>query len=203
MLRKLPPSDDAPQEDDLTLPEPAPSAAEIHVQAANPFGDGFEEEESVRDHYASLEAKSGLLGARPLSPQEHEFAAAVQTIFQPPAEDRGVARATAPDAAGIPAAASIPATAAASQDRPAATPAEGEEEAAAVTAVEHEDLSEDTLESDEPDTLRVAALRDLPPDDSDLIVVMDAEAHIAPLSRVPGKAHRQEYRHLFTKLREG
>jgi hypothetical protein len=34
-----------------------------------------------------------------------------------------------------------------------------------------------------------------------LIVVLDAEANISQLSRTAGKAHRQEYRQLFTKLR--
>jgi len=192
--------DDAWQEDDLTSPEPSPSAAENLVQAANPFGDGFEEEEAVCDHYASLEAQARLQGAQQLSPQEHEFTAAVQTIFQPLAEAGGAGRAAASGAADIPDTASIPAAAAASQDP--VRPTEDEEEAAVVTAAEHEDPSEDPLQSDEPQTLRVAALRELPPDDSDLIVVMDAESHVAPLSRTLGKAHRQEYRHLFTKLRE-
>lgn len=192
--------DDALQEDGVTLPAPAAAVAEVHVPANNPFGDGFEEEEAVRDHYASLEAQARLRGTLLLSPQEHEFTAAVQTIFQPLAEVGGAARAAAPGAAGIPGTASIPATVLASEE--AAPPTADEAAATVVTAAEHEDPSEDALQSDEPQTLRVAALRDLPPDDSDLIVVMDAESHVAPLSRTPGKAHRQEYRHLFTKLRE-
>ena len=71
-------------------------------------------------------------------------------------------------------------------------------------ALEDEAAEETTDEADDdetPATLQVEALRILPPDDSDLIVVLDAEAHVGQLSRTAGKAHRQEYRQLFTKLR--
>jgi len=184
--------DVAPDAEPATL---VPSAGQTDaVRAENPFGDCFEEEETILDHYALLEAKSRLLGKGPLSPLEHEFTAAVQTIFQPLTEDRGSARPPVsddPDTA---------ATFAAPQE--INQPAEADDEAAIAAVVEDDKAFEDIAPHDEPATLRVAALRDLPPDDSDLIVVMDAEARVGQLRQPPGKAHRQEYRRLFTKLRE-
>jgi hypothetical protein len=184
--------DAAPDAEPATL---VPSAGQSDaVRAENPFGDYFEEEETILDHYALLEAKSRLLGKGPLSPLEHEFTAAVQTIFQPLTEDRGSARPPVsddPDTA---------ATSAAPQE--INQPAEADDEAAIAAVVQDGESLEDIAPHDEPATLRVAALRDLPPDDSDLIVVMDAEARVGQLSQTPGKAHRQEYRRLFTKLRE-
>ncbi|NLF70003.1 MAG: AAA family ATPase [Candidatus Anammoximicrobium sp.] len=193
--------DDAAQEEDNeTSPEPAPSVAEIEDSAANPFGDGFEEE-AVRDHYAELEAQSGLRGARPLSLQEHEFTAALQTIFQPLAGSVGADRAAQTVPAGVSETAPTPAAVAVSED--AVSPGDEAEDAAAGAAAGDDPASSaEAFQNAERETLRVAALRDLPPDDSDLILVMDAQSHVAPLSRMAGKAHRQEYRHLFTKLRE-
>ncbi len=183
-----------PQQDSPAYEEPVPPVATIQpARLGSPFGDYFEEEETVQDHYASLEAKSRMLGKRPLSPQEHEFASALQTIFQPPASDGTADRPTVPLA-------SVSAATPASQEIDES--ADREEDIAVATAGEVKGIAEDAAEADEPSTLRVAALRDLPPDDSDLIVVMDAEAHAGLLSRTPGKAHRQEYRHLFTKLRD-
>jgi type II secretory pathway predicted ATPase ExeA len=50
---------------------------------SDPFGEGFEDEEPVQDHYAALEAQARQQGRAALSPQEREFAAAVRTIFEP------------------------------------------------------------------------------------------------------------------------
>lgn len=191
-----PSTSDAPSPDagPATL-EPVPMAGPTRaVQAANPFGDCFEEEETILDHYASLEAKSRLLGKAPLSPLEHEFTAAVQTIFQPLTADRGAASPAASDGSDTAVTAVPP--------QEISPPAETDDEAPLAAAVQDDEPFDDTASQDEPATLRVAALRDLPPDDSDLIVVMDAETRVGQLSQTPGKAHRQEYRRLFTKLRE-
>lgn len=186
-------ADGACQEAEPAAAEPTPAAEVPAVRTDNPFGDGFEEEEAVQDHYAALEAKSRRLGKVPLSPLEHEFTAAVQTIFQPLADVPGVPHSEPPETSAIPATAAPP---------PAiAPPTEKEQQAVLAAVVEEDEPFEDAAPEGEPDTLRVAALRDLPPDDSDLIVVLDAESRVGQLSRTPGKAHRQEYRHLFTKLR--
>lgn len=185
--------DGASQEAEPAAAEPTPAAEVPAVRTANPFGDCFEEEEAVHDHYAALEAKSRLLGKVPLSPLEHEFTAAVQTIFQPLADVPGVPHPEPAETSAIPATATPP---------PAiAPPTEKEQLAVQAAVVEEEEPFEDGAPEGEPATLRVTALRDLPPDDSDLIVVLDAESRLGQLSRTPGKAHRQEYRHLFTKLR--
>ena len=60
-----------------------------------------------------------------------------------------------------------------------------DERPAAITS-ENEGADE-ADDSEVPATLQVEALRILPPDDSDLIVILDAEAHIAQLSRTAGK----------------
>jgi hypothetical protein len=83
----------------------------------------------------------------------------------------------------------------------AAEPEISREVLPAATVLEDE-AAYDMSDGETPLTLQVEALRAVPPDDSDLIVVLDAEAHVAQLSRTPGKAHRQDYRRLFTKLRE-
>lgn len=186
---------DVSQEAEPAAAEADRSAIEVRAAlAANPFEDGFEEEETVQDHYASLEAKSRLLGKVPLSPLEHEFTAAVQTIFQTSPDNSGRAHPSAPDAADIPATTAPPPE--------FVPPAEHEQQAILAAVVAEDEPVEEVAPEGESATLRVAALRDLPPDDSDLIVVLDAEARVGQLSRTPGRAHRQEYRHLFTKLRE-
>ncbi len=159
---------------------------------ADPFDDGFVEEQAVVDHYASLEAQARRHGRVRPSPQEHEFAAAVQTIFEPLASAGPAAASPATPGGDAPAA---------RETSPVAAPsgaASCEPEPAPVTL--KVELPEDEAD-DAPATLQVEALRILPPDDSDLIVVLDAEAHVGQLSRTAGKAHRQEYRQLFTKLR--
>jgi hypothetical protein len=145
------------------------------------------------DHYASLEAQARRQGRTAPNPQEHEFAAAVQTIFEPfpGAGAAGPTTASAPSGTQTPAAA--PQVAAAAVQTPCDEP---------LAAVSSEDEPADEADDGEtPATLQVEALRILPPDDSDLILVLDAESHVAQLSRSAGKAHRQEYRQLFTKLR--
>jgi type II secretory pathway predicted ATPase ExeA len=174
----------------------APPRTVSASRASDPFEDCFEEEEVVLDHYASLESQSRRQGRAVLSPQELEFAAALQTIFQPlPDADQ----ANPPSDSPVD---SKPQDVSATEVVAAAMPAPCEDMPVAV--VLQDQTAEETSDGDEesPVTLQVEALRAVPPDDSDLIVVLDAEAHIAQLSRTPGKAHRQEYRRLFTKLRE-
>jgi hypothetical protein len=161
--------------------------------ASDPFGDGFDDEEPVLDHYASLEAQSRRQGRRAPSPQEHEFAAAVQTIFEPLPMASGAAQTPASPALQQQAATVAPQVVAEAVQAPC-------DEPLAPVASEGE-TSDEADDGETPATLQVEALRILPPDDSDLIVVLDAEAHISQLSRTAGKAHRQEYRQLFTKLR--
>jgi len=172
---------------------PCPALPRTLAAGADPFDGGFEEEQAVVDHYASLEARARRQGRTGPSPQEHEFAAAVQTIFEPvPHADPAAPLSTVPG--DVPPAVQGTAHAAAQTER-----APCETEPAAVTL--QVGMSEEDEDEDAPATLQVEALRVLPPDDSDLIVVLDAEAHVGQLSRTAGKAHRQEYRQLFTKLR--
>ena len=187
--------------DEAAADTPAASTA-LTARTPDPFDDCFDEEEEVRDHYASLEAQSRRQGRGALSPQELEFDAALQTIFQPlpasvPAAQPGQPPADRHAAPTADAGTAAVECAAAPRPAPDAT-------AAVRTPDEPGDEDRDQDSDDEsPMTLQVEALRTMPPDDSDLIVVLDAEAHLAPLSRTPGKAHRQEYRRLFTQLREG
>jgi type II secretory pathway predicted ATPase ExeA len=170
----------------------APASAVVAALASDPFNDSFEEEEAVQDPYSALEAQARIHGKTTLSPQEHEFAAALQGIFQPfPGSDH----------------ADHPTAAAGSEPLDAVMPPvveqaveEPGDELPATAAGEVE--TDETGDSEDPATFQVEALRVLPPDDSDLILVLDAESHVSQLSRTPGKAHRQEYRHLFTRLRE-
>ncbi len=161
--------------------------------AADPFGDGFEDEEPVLDHYAALEAQARRQGRMAPSPQEHEFAAAVQTIFEP------LPVASVADHATASPSSEPHAVAVASQVVAEAVQTPCDERLAAVDS--EDETADEADDGETPATLQVEALRILPPDDSDLIVVLDAEAHVGQLSRTAGKAHRQEYRQLFTKLR--
>jgi len=178
---------------DLVPPSTAPPSTAPTAGASDPFDDCFEQEEDVWDHYASLESQSLRQGRMAPSPQELEFASALQTIFQrlpnddlaDPASDPSGDNASNGPAAEIVA----PAADISCEAQPAAP-------------VLDEETAYDMNDDENPLTLQVEALRAVPPDDSDLIVVLDAEAHVAQLSRTPGKAHRQDYRRLFTKLRE-
>ncbi len=182
--QKLPPQKQPP----ITPPRTIPAGLGF-----DPFGDGFEDEQPVVDHYASLEAQARRQGRTAPSPQEHEFAAAVQTIFGP----LPGAGAAGPTAASPPSATQTTTTA--PQVAAEAVPAPCDERPAAATS--EVEPAEEADDDETPATLQVEALRILPPDDSDLILVLDAESHIAQLSRPAGKAHRQEYHQLFTKLR--
>ena len=190
-----------PADRDVATGDPTPT-----MLAPDPFDDCYEEEEEVRDHYAALEANSTSQGRAVLSPAEHEFTAALKTIFEPLSEVAGANSPSDLPARGEPAEAGLPQAAAAAGD----PPGQGQsalavrEGGTADTAADEttKENADETEAGDEPVTFQVEALRSLPPDDSDLILVLDAEANVAQLSRSPGKAHRQEYRRLFTKLRE-
>lgn len=194
---------DQPQRSEPREP-PAPKARDTTTPprsipaglASDPFGDRFEDEEPVLDHYASLEAQARRQGRMAPSPQEHEFASAVRTIFEPlPAASNAnqtpVSPSSKQQAGTVPPQVGEEAVQILCDERPSTVGSQDETEA----AVDEEDNDE------MPVTLQVEALRILPPDDSDLIVILDAEAHVGQLSRTAGKAHRQEYRQLFTKLR--
>lgn len=207
------------------------------ARMSDPFADSFDEEEEVRDHYASLEAQSRRQGRAARSPAEHEFTTALEKIFQPlsnaepagaplaqttilqTASDRVAQTPVATRAGGaIEPADHVSPSAIAALDQTDRA-AECDLDAAATRGSPHrvpDNVAGDTRrgandeaseaefgdEGQPPATVRVAARRAIPPDDSDLIIVLDAEAHVGQLSRVPGKAHRQEYRRLFTRLRE-
>jgi len=185
---------DPKDESAQAIPEFSPPNTVPAARASDPFDDCFEEEEDVLDHYASLESQSRRQGRAVLSPQELEFASALQTIFQPRARDDVADQPSNPSGDATPL--DVAAT-----ESVAAEPEISREVLPAATVLEDE-TAYDMSDGETPLTLQVEALRAVPPDDSDLIVVLDAEAHIAQLSRTPGKAHRQDYRRLFTKLRE-
>jgi hypothetical protein len=193
-------SDPAPSDADEDTVVP-PARTPLTARTPDPFDDCFEEEEEVLDHYASLEAQSRRQGRTELSPQELEFTAALETIFQPLADagpatpaDRDAAMAPVADAAAA-RSPGLPPPACEAIDEPGKSQDQLRDEL-------RDQARDDVGEGESPVTLQVEALRTMPPDDSDLILVLDAEAQLAPLSRTPGKAHRQEYRRLFTQLRE-
>lgn len=198
-------SDPAPSDADEDTADVPPPRTALTARTPDPFDDCFEEEEEVLDHYASLEAQSRRQGRTELSPQELEFTAALETIFQPLTEagptapaDRNAAVAPAADTAAAKSPSSPP-PAREAIDEPVKTQDQPRDQFRDASGDESGDASDD---EESPVTLQVEALRTMPPDDSDLILVLDAEAQLAPLSRTPGKAHRQEYRRLFTQLRE-
>ena len=67
---------------------------------------------------------------------------------------------------------------------------------------EVDDTDGDVDDAGDSATVEAHVVRALPPDDNDLIVVVDDQQHGTPLSSSVGKAHRQEYRQLFSKLRQ-
>jgi hypothetical protein len=53
-----------------------------------------------------------------------------------------------------------------------------------------------------PEVVRARVLRSVPPDDSDLLVVVDDELASDSSENLPERTHRRRYRDLFTRLRE-
>jgi type II secretory pathway predicted ATPase ExeA len=140
---------------------------------SNPFDEPFEDEQVVVDRHASLLAVHSATG--PTVMQQREIVAAMQTIFE-------VQRVEPPE------------------DLPSTPPAKNLEEQV------FETLKEDAsvlLEMDEreEDSNCVQVIRTLPPDDNDMIIVVDEEHGETPLRSSGGIRHRLEYRQLFSRLR--
>jgi hypothetical protein len=55
---------------------------------------------------------------------------------------------------------------------------------------------------DSPEVVRASVVRALPPDDSDLLVIIDEDSESDSLDKTPARTRRREYRDLFTRLRE-
>jgi type II secretory pathway predicted ATPase ExeA len=236
-------------------PDQQPPDEDLEVSAANdPFAESFEEEEPVHDHYTSLQA-SALEQDAGSRPEDREFSAAVETIFEnvqvtlPPSEAElvGLRPSEAQEACEpAPTEQLEPETSAEEHDSEPSNdepepdspteawahelpaeppdfdlPAEpfafeplaeefptaltADQEASEPSIVRLEDPPDDeetgAEATDEAETVPARVVRGLPPDDSDLIVVED-EMDGSRLNETPGKAYREEYRHLFTKLRE-
>jgi len=179
--------------------ESSPDSA--RAQNANPFDESFEQEEIVVDPYARLRGVSGTSGMTVSTQQEQELAMAAETIFQ------GSNVAMAPEDAQIAETGWVDT----GQDADAAmcdhvvtneTAADADCGADSQVCVV-DDMGDEVDNVGDPAIVEAHVIRSLPPDDNDLIVVVDDQRHGKPLNSSVGKAHRQDYSQLFSKLRQG
>jgi type II secretory pathway predicted ATPase ExeA len=154
----------------------------------NPFDEWFEQEEVIVDRYATLAA-----AAQGPDPQDSSRDRTPATEMAeddreespaPPAESPHLAVACADHAA------------VAAERTP-----HDEEEPAAVSTLRIHQLAEEVAVSEGPGPARAKVLR-VPPDDSDMIVIVDDERSTPRDRSAAGSGGRQELRRLFSRLRE-
>ncbi len=183
------------QEDFESSPDGEPA------QTANPFDEAFEREEIVVDPYARLRSASESSRSTVATQQEYELAMAAETIFQQSnvamqSEGVQIAETNSADLGEVADAAMCDDVA----PREVAMETDG---GADDPLPEVCDTDGDVDDADDSATVEAHVVRALPPDDNDLIVVVDDQQHGRHLSSAVGKAHRQEYSQLFSKLRQG
>jgi type II secretory pathway predicted ATPase ExeA len=175
---------------------------------SDPFAEPFAHEECVADHYTTLETSRDSRGNAGSRGTNRDYTSTLKTIFTPPD--------TPQDTAG----AESPAVESASPNEDA----NGEETAKLGEAGSEGDAADsqrakseqatapiDTDVTNEPDAdnaskgvgvVRARVLRSLPPDDSDLLLVVDEPLECESLEELPKRTHRRRYRDLFTRLRD-
>lgn len=188
-----------PIEEPPSEPEPLPESEQ--AQDANPFDETFEQEEIVIDPYARLRSVSETPGVTVTAPQEKELAMAAETIFQDSniamqSQDAQTAETSWVDTGED-------ADDATCDDIVTNETAEDTDCEAESQVLEMNDAGGEVDEAEDPATIEAHVVRSIPPDDNDMIVVVDDRQDGRPLSSSAGKAHCQEYRQLFTKLRQG
>ncbi len=147
----------------------------VHRGPHNPFDEPFAEEEIVIDRYATLDAGEFRDRPKVSSAEGREIAAALRTIGSPPA---------APST-------TIPLSI-----------AESTPETKEIASEEHVAMAETIVEATAQESA-VDVLHDDDWDDRDLIFVEEDFARVDAAVGTTGKARRQEYRQLFTRLRRG
>jgi len=182
-------------------------------QTENPFDESFDDEETVVDHYARLYAEApSAVNAAP-NGHDSELEAAAETIFQgseqmaPVAEDwpDEPAKPEPTDATDS----AAPAEEAFSEVNELIVQADREfDDQVHDTDYAEEQVHDfetgacDVDDIDESVPVQAHVMRVPPPDDSDLIVVVDEEVDSTLVSGDSGETHRQEYRQLFSRLRQ-
>jgi type II secretory pathway predicted ATPase ExeA len=192
--------------DQPTQPTPvAPACSEL----SNPFDERFEQEQVVIDRYAALQAAES--GTSPTMMQQREITAAMQTIFQssvhfvePPEAPQPAEPAAEIEDQVFEAVAElgreVSETAEIADDCP-------RPEEPAIASVDDRCMlleladQEELEEPEQEDSPTIQVLRTLPPDDNDMIVVVDDQQGETPLRSSGGISHRLEYRQLFSRLR--
>ena len=162
----------------------------IFHEAHDPFGSHWDEEEVVIDRYASLEDASLRNRGRTTSSEGQEIGALVAAALQPPPEVAPASRPRDDDFDLEP----TPAIAATSEFDPASDP---------VLPEEPSDRAAPAKESRSQPAFGQRAtisLRAIAEDDRDIIVVDDETPPPAP-TPPGGRPKRQEYRQLFSSLR--
>jgi type II secretory pathway predicted ATPase ExeA len=210
---------DSPKADHCLQPDTStcsdPTGSHDHAETAgDPFGESFAHEESVSDPYTLLEVASGSesAGRRPCS-ADRDFASALETIF---CGQTGVAETSrdAPDVEQLPPEPPVPRNESDPQDPSPAptqheTPAADQEPFRSAVATDFAPCEpesptnvRESVTVDEPTVFRAHVVRSAPPDDSDLILIVDDELESEDLDDLPRRTHRRRYRDLFTRLRE-
>lgn len=199
-----------PVEATSEAPTVAESPEELPVpHADNPFEEPFGDEEIVVDRYSGRNATGSSVATAASGNQDRELAAAAEAIFQgtehkPPfADDWEGESATGERCEDTDAAIHADATFSEVivqadrefEDADHGMEDLGDQDCDACSSVDEAD------EVDETVSVQASVMRVPPPDDSDLIVVVDEDFDNGQTSSNPG-AHRQDYRRLFSRLRQ-
>ena len=167
----------------------AESGTEVELifhEAHDPFGSHWDEEEVVIDRYASLEDASLRNRGRATSEEGKQIGALVAAALEPAPQVVLVTPLKNDDAEPAP----VPAVAATAKFNPASDPLLPEEPAERPARVQHEFSRRATI-----------SLRSIAEDDRDIIVVDDEQPPPAVTPPPTGRPRRQEYRQLFSSLR--
>lgn len=176
---------------------------EIEVSFADPFGQGFDEEEVVIDRYASLEAAALRNRPRVQSTEGHEIAVALfgaeemQAVLPPQ-----VARTESSTLVQPIVVASKPVEIR-EEWLHAPEPVAIERSAAAADPVYPEPVFAGEAAGESPGRRATIPLQDLGSDDRDLIVIEEETTPRRKPHATAGKAKRPDYKQLFSNLRRG
>jgi hypothetical protein len=195
------------QDGDTAKPRPS---APGQIDSWDPFAETFAQEETVSDHYTSLESSGGSPAADSRT-RDRDVAWQRTRNCAPsePAEDCSNADApeagsgSAEDDLGQDERAQLPHSDSDSvslSDEPAGPHDDVESPAAIVDSAAIGESTADDSPSG-PGVVKARVLRSLPPDDSDLLLIVDEPLESESLDDMPERTHRRRYRDLFTRLR--
>ncbi len=175
---------------------------------SDPFAEPFAHEESVTDHYTTLETSRDSRCDAGSRGTNRDFNSTLKTIFTPPDTPEDALHVESPEVESAPAEEDLNSEETAKLgdcdvvgDAADCQRAELEQTTAPVDTDVTIEPSADNVSND-PGVVKARVLRSLPPDDSDLLLVVDEPLESQSLEELPERTHRRRYRDLFTRLRD-